>query len=100
MTELWTLREIEKDFLDIKPDGNFIDCINACRTNAKDQITKLCKDQGIHENWIKPGYFNEQGIFSCIYDTCTADAKDIRNNNTKLSTIMIISWIKYFFNLR
>lgn len=83
--DLWTLREIEKDFLDVKPDVTPMDCINACRRSAKEWHDKIWesvqndKSLDIAPFWIKD--------------------KEVLGVNWKGHYLSIATWIEHFFNL-
>lgn len=100
MTKLWTLREIEKDFLDVKPDGNFMVCINACRRNAKKWYDSILKN--FKKNHCKFKYNELLDALEAVditFDALCADKAHLITDHDVIYAMSKLNFIKHFFNL-
>jgi hypothetical protein len=59
MTELKTLKDIEKEFYEIKQDGNFLNCLYACRKEGKEWATALKRAATRGEPMYPPCFHKE-----------------------------------------
>ncbi|MCK5018117.1 MAG: hypothetical protein KAS32_13755 [Candidatus Peribacteraceae bacterium] len=87
MTELKTLKDIRRMPFETKRGIHQDDLKQA----AKEHMLKLCKDMKLDAKKIRPGHYDEKGIFCFVYEQ-PADEH-------KLIDVGMVAWIKYFFNL-